>query len=61
MSHGPYCVRHCPYCGAVANNTHEEVRHMEAEHPEIIEQRMLEAGFRHDLDGRWFDPLVIDD
>jgi hypothetical protein len=54
-------MRSCPYCGATANNTHEEVKHMEAEHPEIIEQRMLEAGFRQDLDGRWFDPLASDD
>jgi hypothetical protein len=34
----------CPYCGAPAFRAWDEVRHMEAHHPEIIEQRLRDAG-----------------
>lgn len=36
----------CPYCGFEASAPHEEIAHMEAEHPNIIESRLAEAGLR---------------
>lgn len=48
----------CPYCGEVCDyDLDEEIAHMVGKHPEIIEKRMLEAGFRK-VDGKWIDRLV---
>jgi 2-iminoacetate synthase ThiH len=48
----------CPYCSFEAQDAVEERAHMQAEHPEVIERRMEEAGFRRDLHtGEWVDTL----
>ena len=51
----------CPYCGVTVDTPLEENRHMNTEHPEVIAQRMIDAGFRLDEDGQWVDLLVNDD
>lgn len=48
----------CPFCGYVAANLREEVAHMEAEHPGVIDKRKEEAGFEKQPDGSWVDRLV---
>lgn len=45
----------CEICGFVANSAEEEMAHMNAAHPEVIEQRMRDAGFRRGPDGEWID------
>lgn len=34
----------CPFCGQRAETTFDEVAHMEAHHPEVIERRLRDAG-----------------
>lgn len=53
----------CPYCGAVVEDTIAEVAHMNDAHPEVIEERMLAAGFQrlHEPDGPWIDQLQSDE
>lgn len=50
----------CPVCGFVANTPDEEIAHMNAEHPEVIEKRMIDAGFQKGPDGEWVDALATD-
>jgi hypothetical protein len=40
----------CPYCGTEANTPQEEVQHMEDCHPEIVEQRLRDAGMHTEAD-----------
>lgn len=48
----------CPFCGyEVTGGVWEEIAHMEAEHPRVIEDRLEAAGFRL-RDGRWVDLLA---
>jgi hypothetical protein len=48
--------RTCPYCEAVVLNTNEEVEHMNKHHPEVIAQRLSEAGFHQNpVTGEWID------
>lgn len=53
-------VSHCPFCGQAspADDVWAEIRHMKAYHPEVIEARLQEAGFRQHPDGSWYDPLT---
>jgi hypothetical protein len=53
--------RQCPFCAAVVHGTREEIAHMESEHPEIVEQRLTDAGFVKDENGKWIDTLAADD
>jgi hypothetical protein len=43
----------CPYCDFEAADTQEEIDHMNAEHPEIIHERLEKAGLP---DERNLDP-----
>lgn len=47
----------CPECDEVAADMHAEVQHMTERHPEIIERRMVAAGFRREP-GTWVDFLA---
>lgn len=51
----------CPYCGYVAVTQADEVEHMNMEHPEVIRERLLDAGFVKDEQGHWIDTLAADD
>jgi hypothetical protein len=51
----------CPLCPFEAANAEEEVAHMEAEHPGVIEERLREMGFAQRPDGSWVDTLTSDD
>lgn len=35
----------CPVCGRGAESTLKEIEHMEREHPDVIQQRLTDAGF----------------
>lgn len=39
-------VERCPYCGAPAEDARAEVAHMNAEHPDVIAQRLEAIGER---------------
>lgn len=47
----------CPYCGVTAADAWEEKAHMEAAHPEVIEKRLIDGGFRREADGTITDLL----
>ena len=48
----------CPYCGDLqADGMEAEIAHMNEKHADIIESRMLAAGFRRGPDGEWIDCL----
>lgn len=52
----------CPICSEPAWTARQEIEHMEAKHPEVIEQRMKEAGFfRHPITHEWVDGRGTDD
>lgn len=38
----------CPYCGFVADTPRDEVTHMNIRHPDIVADRLREAGFTPD-------------
>jgi hypothetical protein len=38
----------CPYCDYIAENSHDEIAHMEQKHPDVIAQRLSEAGIRNE-------------
>lgn len=38
----------CPYCGAEAATVQEEIEHMNGVHPQIVTERLREAGFGWD-------------
>ena len=42
--HSPGEERKCPYCEHVVDSLQGEVAHMEATHPEVVMQRLREAG-----------------
>jgi hypothetical protein len=48
----------CPYCDLLAYTTREEVAHMNACHRDILAERLADAGFVEDADGRWIDTLA---
>jgi hypothetical protein len=48
----------CPYCGEDAPTLAAEVAHMNAKHPEIVAQRLRDAGFVWDEKRGWVDTLV---
>lgn len=51
----------CPFCGhQVPEKGDAQNRHMEQAHPEIIAQRLRDAGFVF-VDGRWVDTLAAAD
>jgi hypothetical protein len=49
----------CPECGheLPEDDSEGQKRHMEARHPEVIEERLTKAGFRL-VDGKWVDTLA---
>lgn len=47
----------CPYCGQVVENTHDEVAHMNDRHPDVVAERLRNAGFR-EVDGEWVDTMA---
>jgi hypothetical protein len=57
----------CPYCDfeIIGGNrqfaARLEVIHMNQKHPEIVEQRLTDAGFVKDADGNWVDTRAADD
>jgi hypothetical protein len=52
----------CKHCGFKADSLVEEVEHMSEAHPEIIEERMIKAGFVRDPQtGEWIDRLSADE
>ena len=52
--------RRCPYCGAEAGDARAEVEHMNAEHRDVVAQRLEAAGFGRGPDGTWVDLLAGD-
>lgn len=50
----------CPVCGALARTAREEIAHMEAEHRDVIDERLRQAGFRK-VGEEWVDTLAGDD
>lgn len=52
----------CPECGLEipADDLQAQVSHMKRDHPEVIERRLLCAGFRRGPDGSWVDMLASD-
>ena len=52
----------CPGCDTLlpAEDLRTQGEHLQANHPEIIEQRMLDAGFRRGRNGDWIDDRVDD-
>jgi hypothetical protein len=57
--------RSCPYCAFVVPDDVDdrdvgqaELEHMNEAHADVIEERLLSAGFRRDQDGEWVDTLV---
>lgn len=56
-------IETCPGCGleVPAWNVAGQVAHMQAAHPEIIEQRLAAAGFVEDERGEWTDTLAAED
>jgi 2-iminoacetate synthase ThiH len=55
-------MKRCPYCPFETDDPREERAHMEAEHPKVIEQRMIAAGFQRDPQtGEWIDTLAGED
>jgi hypothetical protein len=46
----------CPYCDAEAPDPLAEIAHMEAEHPEVIDERLERAGFVR-VGETWVDRL----
>lgn len=40
--------RECPYCGASVASVQEEIAHMNAQHPGIVSQRLVDAGIHPD-------------
>lgn len=42
----------CPYCGDYASDIHDEIAHMQTHHPEVIAQRLRDAGM-HDEAAKW--------
>lgn len=40
----------CPYCGATVATVADEVAHMNAEHPEVIVERLRKAGLHAEAD-----------
>lgn len=60
-------MRRCPYCPyeVTAEDPREaadeEVAHMNAEHPDVVAQRLTDAGFvRDERSGGWIDTLAHD-
>jgi hypothetical protein len=54
-------VVQCPGCDLrlPADDNDAQIAHMEANHPEVIEQRLVAAGFMRDPHtGRWVDRLA---
>jgi hypothetical protein len=51
----------CPYCDfeIIGGSPHFaarlEVIHMNHKHPDIVEQRLIAAGFVKNADGKWID------
>lgn len=56
-------IETCPGCGLAlpAWNQDAQIAHMEAEHPEIIAERLRCAGFVQDAAGEWIDTLAAED
>lgn len=50
----------CPSCDIDIDDEWAQKRHMEINHPEVIEDRMVEAGFRRDHNGHWVDEWASD-
>lgn len=50
----------CPYCGEKCYGAREEIAHMDKNHPEIIDQRLIDSGFRKEGD-KWIDTLESND
>lgn len=50
--------RRCPYCGAEAGDARAEVEHMNAEHRDVVVQRLEAAGFGRGPDDSWVDLLA---
>lgn len=50
----------CPGCDLrlAPDDLRTQVAHMEKEHPEIVAERLEEAGFEQQPDGSWVDNLV---
>lgn len=49
----------CPFCGARAYSPQEEVAHMSERHPDIVHNRLTQAGFSSQrADGTWKDDLA---
>ena len=50
----------CPECGFEirGGQISAEVAHMQKAHPEVIEQRLIDAGFIMREDGTWEDVLA---
>jgi hypothetical protein len=40
----------CPYCSEVADNVTEEVVHMNLKHPDIVVQRLRDAGMHREAE-----------
>lgn len=49
----------CPYCNYVApdGDLHSEMAHMSFHHPQVIEERLREAGFEK-VEGAWVDRMT---
>lgn len=48
----------CPYCDVTCRGLKEEVAHMQAEHPDVIAERLTRGGFRKDFrkeNDKWVD------
>lgn len=52
----------CPFCGVAvtvddvtAGVAQAEVEHMNTTHPDIVAQRLTDAGFARQPDGSWLD------
>lgn len=52
----------CPVCGfkLPTADLPGQKAHLEANHPEVIEQRLRDAGFEKDAEGNWYDLLAAD-
>lgn len=61
MAQEPEMIK-CPGCDVMLpeNEPWAQKKHMEERHPEIIADRMVNAGFRQE-DGKWVDTLSSDD